>query len=213
MHQKHTYYYNKKGLKISLSGNNGNLEDIAKQLDELARQKLRDGCLGGLLSGYEPEIRQDSILMVLDWYIREHTPDGHYQFEGNEWNVPKSLAIAMKYTRLRYIDKISKQPIGTQPASESELGVIKHPVDECQHEWPEHRARALVQEGIVLALSRGQISHSNAVVARMVFCKGEAAAVIAKHLGVHRSAIYQHIRKVTDAIAPLVKNIEVSYHD
>jgi GTP-sensing pleiotropic transcriptional regulator CodY len=98
-------------------------------------------------------------------------------------------------------------------ASKCGVGLSTPPTDEIEHEWPEHRARALVQQGIVQALSRGQISHSNAVVARLVLCKGEPAAVIAKHLGVHRSAIYQHLSKVRKAIAPLLKTIEVSYHD
>jgi hypothetical protein len=211
MHNQHTHNQNKGSLH-NKSGNNNDLDQIANQLDELARRKLRDGCLGGLLSGYEPDIRQDSILLALDWYIRGHTPDDQSESQGYEWHTPRNLAMAMKYTRLRYIDKLSKQPMGGQPASEAELGVNKHPVDECEHEWPEHRVRALVQQGIIHALSNGQISHSSAVVARLVLCKGEPAAAMAKHLGVHRSAIYQHLGKVRKAITPLLKNIEVSYH-
>ena len=203
----------KKGSLHTKSGNTNELDQIANQLDELARRKLRDGCLGGLLRGYEPDIRQESILLALDWYVRGHLQESRSKGKGTEWHAPKNLGMAMKYTRLRFIENLGKQPTGNRPASEAELGVIKHPTDELEHEWPEHRAREVVREGIVKALTSRQISHSNAVVAQMVICQGDAAAVIAKHLGVHRSAIYQHIGKVRKAIAPLLKTIEVSYHD
>lgn len=212
MQNKHTHNQ-KKGSLYTKSGNNNELNQIANQLDELARRKLRDGCLGGLLRGYEPDIRQESILLALDWFVRGHGQESRGKGEGTEWHAPKNLSMAMKFTRLRFIESLGKQPTGNRPASEAELGLIKHPTDEIEHEWPEHRARALVQQGIVQALSRGQISHSNAVVARLVLCKGEPAAAIAKRLGVHRSAIYQHLSKVRKTIAPILPTIEVSYHD
>lgn len=203
---------NKKGSKYSSSGNKNKVEQIANQLDDLARRKLRDGRLDGNLCGYEADIRQESILLALEWYVRSYPQDARND-GGTEWNAPKQLAIAMKYARLRLIEKLNKQPRGDRPASEADFGVIKHPSDEHEHEWPEHRARVVICEGISQALKGGLISPRNALVARMVICKGEEAIVVAKQLGVHRSAIYQHISKVKNVIAPLVKDIEVSLHD
>lgn len=37
------------------------LELLAADLDHHAKAKLKDGCLGGKLSGYEPDIRQTAI--------------------------------------------------------------------------------------------------------------------------------------------------------
>jgi len=212
MHKQHLYN-NKTGSFISKSRNTHELDQIAKQLDKLARRNLKDGCLEGLLRGYEADIRQESILLALDWYVRSHPKDAQGCPGGEEWNAPRTLAGSMKITKLRFIERLNHLQTGHRPVTEAELGVIKHPTDEIEHEWPEHRAREVVREGIVRALSSGQISHCNAIVARMVLCKGEPASAIAKRLGIHRSAVYQHLRKVTDAIAPLVKDIEVSYHD
>ncbi len=211
MQNKHQHN-NKKGSKIFLSGNKGELEQVANQLDDLASRKLRDGRLNGKLCGYEADLRQESILLALEWYVRNH-PQDSMNDGGTEWNAPKELAIAMKYARLRLIEKLNKQPQGDSPPSEADFGVVKHLSDEHEHEWPEHRARGVVSESISQALKGGLISPRNALVARMVICKGEEAIVVAKQLGVHRSAIYQHISKVKRVIAPLVKDIEVPYCD
>ena len=205
---------NKKGSKIS-SGNNGKLDQVAGQLDELARLKLRDGRLDGILRGYEADIRQESILLALDWYVRGQPQDSSGSGKETEWNAPKGIAAAMKFVRRRFVDVLKKQPASSTAVSitELDLGSVMHPTDTLPHDCPEHRARAMVRQGISQALKGGHISHTNATVARMVICDAQKTMVVAKRLKVHRSNVNQHVTKVRDAVAPLMEDIEVPFHD
>lgn len=209
-HQQH----NKKGSKIS-SGNNGELDQIAGQLDELARLKLRDGRLDGILRGYEADIRQESILLALDWYVRGQPQDSIGGGGATEWNAPKDLAGAMKFIRLRFVEALKKQPANSTSVSISELdlGSVMHPSDIPAHEWPAHHAREMVRKGISKALKSGHISLSNATVGRMVICDAEGTKVVAQRLKCHRSNVTQHVTKVRRAVEPMMDDIEVPFYD
>lgn len=212
--QKHKQH-NQKGSKIALSGNNGNLDQVAGQLDELARLKLRDGRLDGILRGYEADIRQESILLALAWYVRCQPQDSSGSGGETEWNVPKGLATATKFVRRRFVDVLKKQPANSTAVSitELDLGRVMHPSDIPAHALPAHRARAMVRDGISKALKSGHISLSNATVGRMVICDAEGTKAVAKRLKIHRSNVYQHIWKVRDAIAPMMDDIEMPFYD
>ncbi len=212
--QKHKQH-NKKGSKNSLSGNTGDLEQVANQLDELARLKLRDGRLDGILRGYEADIRQESILLALDWYVRGQPQDSSGSGGETEWNAPKTIGGAMKLIRRRFVDAIKKQPANSTAVAitEWDLGSVMHPTDSLPHEWPEHHARAMVRQGISNALKCGHISLSNATVGRMVICDAVGTKVVAQRLKCHRSNVNQHVSKVRDAVAPMMEEIEVPFHD
>ena len=205
---------NKKGSKIS-SGNNGELDQVAGQLDELARHKLRDGRLDGILRGYEADIRQESILLALDWYVRGQPQDSSGGGGGTEWNAPKGIAGAMKFVSRRFVDVLKKQPASSTAVSitELDLGSVMHPTDTLPQDCPEHRARAMVRQGISQALKSGHISHSNATVGRMVICDAEGTKVVAQRLKCHRSNVNQHVRKVRHAVERIMDDIEVPFHD
>ncbi|MEY4568763.1 MAG: hypothetical protein RLZZ398_202 [Verrucomicrobiota bacterium] len=202
---------NKQGSKIS-SGNNGKLDQVAGQLDELARLKLRDGRLDGILRGHEADIRQESILLALDWYVRGQ-PQDSIGGGAAEWNAPKGIAAAMKFIRRRFVDVLKKQPANSSVSiTEFDLGSVMHPSDIPAHEWPAHQAREMVRKGISKALKNGHISHSNATVARMVICDAEGTKVVAQRLKCHRSNVNQHVSKVRDALGPMMDDIEVPFH-
>lgn len=205
--------HNKKGSKVS-SGNNGELDRVAGQLDELARLKLRDGRLDGILRGYEADIRQESILLALDWYVRGQ-PQNSTGGEETRWNAPKGIAGAMKFVRRRFVDVLRKQPANSSSVSitELDLGTVMHTTDILPHDCPEHRARAMIRQAISRALKSGHISHCNATVARMVICDAQKTTLVAKLLKVHRSNVNQHVTKVRDAVAPLMDDIEVPFYD
>lgn len=205
---------NKKGSKIS-SENNGKLDQVAVQLDELARHKLRDGRLDGILRGYEADIRQESILLALDWYVRGQPQDSSGSGNETEWNAPKGIAAALKFVRLRFVDVLKKQPASSTAVSitELDLGSVMHPTDTLPQDCPEHRARAMVRQGISQALKSGHISHSNATVGRMVICDAEGTKVVAQRLKCHRSNVNQHVRKVRHAVERIMDDIEVPFHD
>ena len=212
--QKHKQH-NKKGSKIVSSGNNGELDQVAGQLDELARHKLRDGRLDGILRGYEADIRQESILLALDWYARGQPQNSIASGAETGWYAPKDLAMAMKFIRRRFVDVLRKQPANSTaiPIAELDLGSVMHPTDTLPHDWPEHHARAMVRQGISQALKNGHISHCNATVARMVICDAQKTMVVAQRLKMHRSNVNQHVTKVRDAVAPLMVDIEVPFYD
>ena len=71
----------------------------------------------------------------------------------------------------------------------------------------------VVEEAIVTALRRNQISFVNALIAMEVFVVGTRVIDIAKHLGMHRSNVYQHLHRTRRITAEIIDQIEVSLMD
>jgi len=66
-------------------------ESLASDLDQLAKGKLPDGCLDGVLKGQEPEIRQDAVLLALRWFGKCTNKE--------EWIPAASIAHALRFQR------------------------------------------------------------------------------------------------------------------
>ena len=59
-----------KNSKIVSKCNGVDLNQLGIELDTLARRSLRDGVLRGILKGHEEEVRQEAILLALEWFFR-----------------------------------------------------------------------------------------------------------------------------------------------
>jgi hypothetical protein len=170
------------------------LESAAADLDHFAKFKLPDGCLNGILTGYEPDIRQQAVLMALRWWVDHHTGDSPH-----DWNPRRSVSHALHFTKLQYVEKIEHRRESTYH-DEWDARITEHPYRLHEHDYPEQSLLRMFEAILNKCASNGTISTSNALVARMVYIESRTLVEVAKALGVHRSAVSQQLRRVRIAV-------------
>lgn len=190
--------------------NEQNLDDLAAELDCLARKSLRDGVLKGVLSGQEYEIRNDAVLLALQWFVRTSNPAMPNNIEKLVpiWHAPRALAHALKIVKMRLARSLTKGTLETVLINETNGGSTPHPSDLTPKEWPAAIAREVLCRGIRLAAKSGLISQANACIARMVYLDDMPISQIAIRRGVHRSAVSQQIWKVKRVLPEILETIE-----
>jgi DNA-directed RNA polymerase specialized sigma24 family protein len=199
-----------KNSKIVSKCNGVDLDQLGIELDTLARRSLRDGVLLGILKGHEEEVRQDAIILALEWFFRPtNEPESSAnKISGSAWHAPRAMAKALKIAKLRYLDSLSKSAKLTEPFNEGNVGTTRHPSDLLPSEWPESVTREFIRKGIQVALKLGRISPANACVARLILLHRLPVAQVAKRLGVHRSAIDQQRHRILKKLPAVFENIE-----
>lgn len=190
--------------------NEQNLDALAAELDCLARKSLRDGVLKGVLSGQEYEIRNDAVLLALQWFVRTSDPAMPNNIEKLVpiWHAPRALAHALKIVKMRLARSLTKGTLETVLINETNGGSTPHPSDLTPKEWPAAIAREVLCRGIRLAAKSGLISQANACIARMVYLDDMPISQIAIRRGVHRSAVSQQIWKVKRVLPEILETIE-----
>lgn len=183
------------------------LDKMAEELASYADKKLRPGVLQGKLAGAEEDIRQEAVLLALCWYAK-HKQNSEAGIDA--WNAPRSLAIALRFIKRRFLRKIQKSP-QTIHINHAPEGMLDHPSNLQQYEWPVDRMRSAVERALTMTLKSGTISHANHVVARLVLIQNLSVSAAGIQLGLTRSAIYQHLKRVNKSIRPLIDQIEVPY--
>ena len=186
------------------------LDQFGLELDTLARISLRDGVLRGILQGHEEEVRQEAIILVLKWFFRHTTEPQTFKSEITQsvWHTPRALANALKIAKLRYLEYLSKDANLMEPLDEGNGGWVLHPSDLLPHEWPESVTLEFIQKGIQMAVKLGCISPANACIGSLILVEQMPVAEVAKRLGVHRSAVYQQLRRVLKALPAVIDNID-----
>ena len=199
-----------KNSKIASKCHGVDLDQLGIELDTLARRSLRDGVLRGILKGHEEEVRQDAILLALEWFFRptNELETSEIEIPGSAWHAPRAMAKALKIAKLRYADSLSKSATLTQPINESNGGSTRHPSDLLPSEWPESVTQEFVRKGILVALKLGRISTANACVARLILLDQLPVPQVAKRLGVHRSAINQQRHRILKKLPAVFENME-----
>ena len=191
--------------------NGQNLDDLADELDGLARKSLRDGVLKGPLSGQESEIRNEAVILALQWFVRDADPAMPTNIEKPVpiWYAPRALAHALKIVKMRLVRSLTKGTLETVPINETNGGSTPHPSDLTPKEWPAAIAQEVLCRGICLAAKSGLISHANACIARLVYLDDMPISQVAIRRGVHRSAVSQQIWKVKRVLPEILETIEV----
>jgi hypothetical protein len=210
MKSKYTHTQNRKSEKSKpfTSEPSDDLENMANELVSYADQKMRTGVLQGLLFGAEDDIKQEAVMLALRWYVKHKR---NLNKDSEPWNAPRSLAIALRFIKRRYLWKIQKSP-QTIHINDAPEGILDHPSNLQQYEWPADRMRTAVEKALSMTLKSGTISHANHVVARLVLIQNLSVSAAGLQLGLTRSAIYQHLKRVNKSIRPLIDQIEVPYH-
>lgn len=201
MKSKHKTHTSRHPHRSSSKKSKGvDLESLASQLDQLARAKLPDSCLDGVLRAQEPEIRQDAVLLALRWFGRCSSKD--------EWVPAASIAHALRFIKLRYARRLSKRPEHVQMDEElTPVSLILANPDTNPLSGRPHATRMAIQ-AIHQATQRGSISTSNAAIVLMVLQDGYAVSTIARKLKLTTGAIHYHINQVRAALPAIVANIE-----
>jgi hypothetical protein len=173
---------------------------MASQLDQLAKGKLPDGCLDGVLRGQEPEIRQDAILLALRWFGRGTSKE--------EWVPAASIAHALRFIKLRYARRLSKRPEHVQMDEEFiPVTLALTDPDAGPMSGRPHAAQMAIQ-AILQATQSGVISTSNAAIVLMALEDGQPVSTIAKRLKLTTGAVYYHINQVRAVLPSIVADIE-----
>ena len=189
----------------------GNLDQMAVELEDLARKRLPDRVLQGVMAGHEDDIRQDAILLALGWYLRsESSPTG---LPGHAWHPPRAIAGALRIARRDCIKALMKEQKALRELPHHQTGTTCHPVMIRKCDWPTPTMRTLVSTAIHVAHRTGKISASNATVALEVLVDGIQVAEVAKRCNVHRSNIYQHLTRVRRHIPTIIDRLEVSMRE
>ncbi len=210
MKSKNINTHNRKSDKSKSYSNelSDDLERMAEELALYAEQKMRPGVLQGVLRGAEDDIRQEAVILALRWYVKHKR---NLNKDTEPWNAPRSLAIALRFIKRRFLQKIQKSPKTIQ-INDAPEGILDHPSNLQHYEWPADRMRTAVERALSMTLKSGTISHSNHVVAHLVLIQNLSVSAAGLQLGLTRSAIYQQLKKINKSIRPLIDQIEVPYH-
>lgn len=187
------------------------LNHLANEMHALAHKFLRDGVLQGTLSGQEGEIRNDAVLLALEWFVKSSNPMDMKASGAprQPWHLPRALAAALKVVKLRHARLLTNAMLDTEPLNEMNGGSTPHYSDIAQQDWPEAVKQEVLRRGINAAVVSGRITHANACIARLVFIKYMPVSHVAERRNVDRSAIYQHLWRVRDAMPEILETVEV----
>jgi hypothetical protein len=186
------------------------LEQTAGELTDLARRRLPDGVLQGILHGHEADIRQNAILLALTWYLR-----GNFEIPDKPveaWCAPRAIAGALRIIKRDTIkDLLDETEIrhGNAPMPTT----ICHPVMIRACDWPTPVMRDLCRQAIRIALRDRRISPLNAAVAEAVYVDGIQVLDLAARRKVHRSSIYQHLSRAQRHLTDVIESMEVPLMD
>lgn len=187
------------------------LNQLAEHLNDLARTQLRNGVLGGVLRGWEDEIRQDAVLMVLEWHLRGQSSRACGSEPETTRVSSRLLPSALRLTKLRFLRKLSGNQATAQLIEVSDGGYCLHHFRKPIDEWPEESVREMIRQAIYTAARTGRISQQNACVALLVYHDGVPVTEVARRLGRNRSAINQQLARVRRELAPILETIELPH--
>ncbi len=183
------------------------LDRVAEELVGLADIRLPNNALRGDLTGMEADIRQDAILLSLSRYLKQDAefPD----VPKYPWHAPREIAAALKIQKRDYLKSIKQRLETLRRMSDEPDAIVDHPARLSTCEWSSSTMQMVLRKAILTALKNGRISLANAAVGLGLFIDGITVKEMAKHRGVSRSAIYQHLSRVRREVPDIIDRIEV----
>lgn len=181
------------------------IERMAVAIDEATRTRQPDE---------NSEIRQDAVLIQLNWYLKQHCGSvaggaRKRQKRHRCWNFPSAAARALKYAKLRYFRRLAAESRIHEPLTDANGGVCRHAADQPLWSLPKAVRRVMALCCIRRAANRGLISAGNAKVAKLVLEDQMSIKRVADQLGVTPGAIYQQLTRVGEVLPAVMEEIEV----
>ncbi len=184
---------------------------IARELTTLARMKLPDRVLSGVLKGYEEDIRQDSIVLALGWYLRQKSDAESYpQYP---WHAPRAIAGALRIQKRDHIKLLKRESEAILSLPVANSAKAYHPSLLLTCDWPHSAKQSVIRAAIRIALRDGRISTINAAVGIGMLVEGVPARELARQRKISPGAIYQHLGRVRRAIPDVIEGIEIPLHE
>lgn len=186
------------------------MDQIANELDSCARERLPDGVLRGELAGYEPEIRQDAILLALSWHVRA-LRDAAYR-EKYPWIAARALAAALRLCKRGYLKQLARSPKPCHAPSLAEPFCL-HPAMVRSCNWSASTIERVFLQAIRTALDREQITFVCALIAIEMCVSGTKASELADMMHIPRHTIYKHLRRTRQVISGILQDTEAQLMD
>jgi len=187
------------------------LNKTAKELSTLARAKLPNRVLQGVLTGYEDDIRQEAILLALSWYLRQRI-DTEYR-KKHPWNTGQAIAGSLRIQKRGYIKALKTEAETLRRIPPENAKTSLHPAMRNACDWSASTKGLVTDEAIRIALRAKRISHTNALLAKEVLVNGAHVSHLAELMSVNRSNIYQHLSRVRREIRGIIQDMEVPMID
>lgn len=180
------------------------LELVAEELLEIAVHRLPNGVMTGILHGHEDDIRQEAVLLALNWFIKLRS--GGSDLVTADWNPAQAVCAALKFRKL---DLIRKNTAEQQARAAWAEEIHRHGVDGglLAEAWSPAEIRMVLEKSILQALKGGRITHANASVAIQVYVECVPVKELAKLLNRTKGAIHQHLVRVRQEIPEIVRSM------
>lgn len=189
------------------------LSGPADEIDAICRKRLPDGVIrGGILSGREPEIRQETLIMVLSGYLEGH-PGYRSARQGGDPAIMRNemqrcTAIALQICKKRMESKLTKSAAKHVPVTECHGGNCPHPSDWNTSDWPLSVRVCVVLRAADEAVRKKKLSPMNAGLLNMIVSEGMSVDEISVKIDVSSNAIYQQMRRVRKVLPEIIQNLE-----
>jgi DNA-directed RNA polymerase specialized sigma24 family protein len=194
--------------------NDSDLEMIANDLTALASRHLPDHVLGGILRGHEADIRQDAVLLAMRWHAARRKKSAAGCPPAEPWIPARAVCAALRYKKLEHAKEQQAELRARQSLAVAEKArQVSEPVSGQDEPRPIDVLVDLLRRAIRAALETGQLSPANASVAWRVFVDRVPARELAEQLGLHRSAIYQHLDRVRRVVPGILRQFEYPYEN
>lgn len=180
------------------------LDVVAEDLLNLAKSKLPDHVITGVLKGDEQDIRQEAVLLAMKWYVKQWSEKPHKA--ESSWNAAQAICAALRYKKQDYIKRNNKEQKTIASLSAQQNHMSQDAGGKSRDEWSPAEIKTVLTRSIETALKRGLISHANATVALQVYVDGKTVTDLAKQLNRTKSAIYQHLNRVRTAIPEIIQS-------
>jgi hypothetical protein len=192
------------------------INQLAEELERLARRVYPDGCRNGLLTGREGEIRQEALLLLLRRYLLgnkrllEVTKQGDVEAITNQ--ILRSLHAALNATQRSVLKRREKEVHEIE--SWGEIG--EHPEAMTLHpsnrhflwELPFEVQRQLALRGLRQAIAERRLPPGSAELALRMVDDGLSQSAMAKLKGVSRQAVNQRLKPVSRFLRRFIEGEE-----
>jgi len=193
--------------------NQRNINTLASAIEEEIRIRLPDYFFRGILGGYEAEIRQDAILMLLGRYLTGNRDLSHYTAAGDPAGIAnelgRSIGAAIRFAKLRLKRRLATGQNRSEELTEENGGFYDHPAKRKGFfALPYHAQLQLCLAALRVALSSKRVSPASAKVAMLMIEEGLSEAEAARVLGISPSGINQLLKKVRKHLPRIINNSE-----
>jgi len=187
------------------------LNALAAAIERECRQRMRDGCLNGLLHGHEDEIRQSACLLLLHRFLAGNQKLNESVGECNRTNLSielsKSIFAALRYSKLQLARRLAVEASRRVELDECHQGITLHSSQRSFFALPEDIRRQLALATVQIAVEQRKFTEANASIAREII-DGESVSDIAERLQISRSAVYQRLKQVKASLPGILKKME-----